>query len=184
MPGRDDLILAQSRSLSYIIEILSPTISFAPIAERLAAKADEIRSDLEGRPMIEQIYGVMWCIMLYCFVRICLALDAQANSQSNGSDKMRRAPPARDIRRSAARPGKAPVQLRLVASRDDDVPTMATLGMPGSGGSSYPKPREAGGPPRAPGGSVAHGPPRSQGCRKTSVFGSGRRTPISLRYRN
>lgn len=164
------LALALSRPPSYFLGIMAPTTSFAPIAERLATRADEIRSDLDGRPMIEQIYGVMWCIMLYCFVRICHALDARAEAQLTGADEMRRAPQNGHANRPASRQLGTPIRIRLVASRDDGSPIAASLGMPVRAESSLPGLRGAIIPTRLRGMSFNHGPPRSWGGKKTSVF--------------
>lgn len=57
---------------------MGTTTSFAPLAERLAAKAHEIYSDLEGRTVIEKMLGLFFCIVLYALVHVCHEVDARA----------------------------------------------------------------------------------------------------------
>ena len=106
---------------------MAPTTSFAPTAERLSALAEKIRADLGGRILIEQIYGVMFCIMLHCFVRICHRLDAQAGAAARvagldvpvGAERIG-AVDGGD-RRLVAGPAAPRVRLYLVPSRAEDV---------------------------------------------------------------
>lgn len=105
---------------------MSATPSFAPHAKRIEALAVKIRADLEGRILIEQFYGVMFCLMLYCFVRICHQLDARADAEARMSQtaEERQTPAAGS---SGGGQEALRVRLRLVASRADDAPVAGSL---------------------------------------------------------
>jgi len=57
---------------------MGTTTSFAPLAERLAAKAHEIYSDLEGQTAIAKMLGLFFCVVLYALVHVCHEVDARA----------------------------------------------------------------------------------------------------------
>lgn len=115
---------------------MEPTLSFAPLAERLEAQAVKIRSELGGRPLLDQFFGVMVCILFYGWCRICHQRDARAAAE--GQAGLPRMAPRDGAEGEAhfANPGarrSAPrVRLPVVASRVNAPPVVLSPGMPGA----------------------------------------------------
>jgi len=143
--------------------------SFAPTAARLEVLAVKIRSDLEGRILIEQIYGIMFCIMLYYVIRVCHQLDTRAEAaacEARGEVAGGDAGPSVIQHAPGIRP-------RLIVVKSFEAPATASPGMRGNSAVSVPIPNEAGRP--SPN-HVRHGAgewPRLRGCRKTRGFRLG-----------
>ncbi len=120
---------------------MTQTMSFTPLAERLAAFADEIRSESEGRGIMEQIVGLFVCVVLHGLIGICHALDARARADAEAGMP-------RDVRLkfrqggecSADRTGAPRYRLRLVSTAGGDT-SAAPLPLDGEdSASSFPWP--------------------------------------------
>jgi len=147
---------------------MAPTTSFAPLAGRLEILAVKIRADLEGRILIEQFYGIMFCMLLYGWIRVCHQMDARA---ATTVDEACGDVACGNVARGAGGPSAirlAPrVRPRLVA---DEALATASPGIPGSRATSCPVPNIA----KRPGHNHFHDRrdewPGLGGCRKTRDF--------------
>ena len=95
--------------------------SFIPVAERLAALADKIRADMEGKALNAVIVGWVVCFTLCYLVRICYALEARAVAAAG---KEIGTVMAGVCGKPAS--GQAVPRFRLVVSRADDVTAEAS----------------------------------------------------------
>ena len=100
-------VLATFRSMSYGRNVMEATQSFAPLAARLAARADEIRPVDGAEANWANFMALFVCAILQMLIALCEALDARAAADA----RLAAAPAPRE---GAARLGRAKM---LVAGR-------------------------------------------------------------------
>lgn len=121
---------------------MTPITSFAPTAARLEVLAVKIRSDLEGRILIEQIYGIMFCMMLYYLARVCHQLEARVEAEAAACEA--RGEVAGGGAGSPAIQHAPGLRSRLIVVGASEAPATASPGMRGNSAASAPTPNEAG----------------------------------------
>jgi len=167
---------------------MATPVSFAPLAARLAARADEIRPMDGARVDVAMIMALFVCALLEMLICVCEALDAQAAAQA----RLVAAPASRDVAAAAVpalRAGRQAPSSEKRAPRSTLVPAVQALAPKPDDARCGTTERPAPATPwltwaRDPGPIRAVFAPPWRPRRETRLFHPPLNTPKSLRCRN